>query len=65
MFRRRVDVDLPPATLTVDGNTFTLDFASDWLETHPLTAYSLEQEINEWAKVGFHLRVRTQAELAH
>ena len=65
LFRRRVDVDLPPVTLTVDGSSFTLDFAGDWLETHPLTAYSLEQEVNEWAKVGFHLRVRTQDELAH
>jgi exopolyphosphatase / guanosine-5'-triphosphate,3'-diphosphate pyrophosphatase len=65
LFRRRVDVDLPPVTLDVDGSTFTLDFAGDWLETHPLTAYSLEQEVNEWAKVGFHLRIRTQDELAH
>ena len=63
LFRRRVDVALPPVTLHVDDNTFILEFAGQWLEEHPLTAYSLEQEIAEWDKVGYALRVAHHAEL--
>jgi exopolyphosphatase/guanosine-5'-triphosphate,3'-diphosphate pyrophosphatase len=63
LFRRRVDVALPPVTLEVQDGVMTLSFAGDWLEQHPLTAYSLEQEVLEWEKVGLMLRVMADAEL--
>lgn len=63
LFRRRVDVALPPVTLEVRNGVFTLNFAGNWLEQHPLTAYSLEQEVAEWEKVGITLRVVAGAEL--
>jgi exopolyphosphatase/guanosine-5'-triphosphate,3'-diphosphate pyrophosphatase len=63
LFRRRVDVVLPPVTLEVRAEVLTLNFAGDWLEQHPLTAYSLEQEVAEWEKVGMTLRVLAGAEL--
>jgi exopolyphosphatase/guanosine-5'-triphosphate,3'-diphosphate pyrophosphatase len=63
LFRRRVDVELPPVSLDIIGERdFTLDFAGDWLERHPLTAYTLEQEIAEWSRVGIALEVRTHPE---
>jgi exopolyphosphatase/pppGpp-phosphohydrolase len=54
---------LPPVTLEVRAEVLTLNFAGDWLEQHPLTAYSLEQEVAEWEKVGMTLRVLAGAEL--
>lgn len=59
LLRRRVDVVLPPVTLRVQGNAMTLNFGNDWLAHHPLTAYSLEQEVAEWEKVGVNLRIES------
>jgi exopolyphosphatase/guanosine-5'-triphosphate,3'-diphosphate pyrophosphatase len=63
LFRRRVDVALPAVTLKTQAEVLTLSFAGNWLEQHPLTAYSLEQEVAEWEKIGIKLRVLAGAEL--
>jgi exopolyphosphatase/guanosine-5'-triphosphate,3'-diphosphate pyrophosphatase len=66
LFRRRVDVELAPVSLKIaEEKIFTLDFAGDWLERHPLTAYTLEQEVAEWARVGISLVLQSHAEVEH
>ncbi|WP_085316218.1 exopolyphosphatase [Derxia lacustris] len=58
LFRRRVEIELPPVSLALDGNIFVLGFDGQWLDAHPLTDYTLEQEMAEWDKVGFGLKVK-------
>jgi exopolyphosphatase / guanosine-5'-triphosphate,3'-diphosphate pyrophosphatase len=44
------------ATLTPRG--FQLTVAADWLESVPLTATGLDEEVRQWAAVGLELKLR-------
>ena len=58
--RRRGHLDLPKLSLTRDKNKvdgYSLQLPADFLQTHPLTDYSLKQEADEWAKLGIQLAI--------
>ena len=58
--RRRGHLDLPKLSLTRDKNKvdgYNLQLPADFLQTHPLTDYSLKQEADEWAKLGIQLTI--------
>ena len=39
--------------LNVFDTTFELFISKKWIKNHPLTEYTLDQEIKEWKKLGF------------
>ena len=47
-FRSRQDISLPEMRLSLAGNRLSLDIDPAWLRQHPLTEYSLSQEIKHW-----------------
>src|SRR5690606_1288714 len=55
LLRRREDFDPIPLTLTGKGKRFQASVSKEWLESHPLTEYSLRAEQDEWKKIGFEL----------
>ena len=50
-------VELPTWSLKF-AKTIELSLASDWLTTHPLTQYLLEEEAAHWERVGVRLELR-------
>lgn len=56
-YRRRLDLDLPSMSLRGGPTRFQLGISPDWLEQHPLTVFSLQQEAAEWAKAGIDLQL--------
>ena len=57
MFRSRSDKRLPRIPVTKSGSTYTLDIDGGWLDTNPLTAAELRDEITSWRKLGVELYV--------
>lgn len=55
--RRREDLPEIPLSLDVHSKRVTINASARWLESRPLTAYSLEAERTEWKKAGFSLQV--------
>ena len=55
--RRREDPQELPLSLQVHNKKITLRASEKWLQSRPLTAYSLESEKIEWKKAGFTLLV--------
>ncbi len=51
--RRRTNADPPPLGLASKGKRIALHLSENWLESHPLSAYSLENEQHEWHKTGY------------
>lgn len=51
--RRREDLGSLPVTIAIKGKTILINAEKAWLETHPLTEFSLQAEKREWNKVGF------------
>ncbi|OUV03900.1 MAG: hypothetical protein CBC42_00415 [Betaproteobacteria bacterium TMED82] len=49
--RSRRDLKLPPMQLSVREGSIDLHMSSEWLMKYPLTAFTLEQEAKEWAKM--------------
>jgi exopolyphosphatase/guanosine-5'-triphosphate,3'-diphosphate pyrophosphatase len=47
-YRSRQDLPLPDMRLALNGNRLSLDIEPAWLRQHPLTEYSLSQEIKHW-----------------
>ena len=54
--RRRDDLDMLP-NLRVDGREYTLEFQENWLEEHPLTRASLEQEADHFTYINAQLKI--------
>jgi len=54
---RRLDRELPPITLSYDSDTTQLQFADQWLESHPLMVADLEREVIYWRGCGLRLKV--------
>ncbi|AZY48446.1 exopolyphosphatase [Bordetella avium] len=57
LMRRREDTPLP-FTLHVQGTDIQVDIAREWLDSHPLTDFTLRGEVSEWGKVGFSFALR-------
>lgn len=55
--RRQITLPLISAVMTEKGTTLSMPAA--WLGEHPLTAYLLRQECDDWAKVGCPLTLKT------
>ena len=55
--RGRSDVDLPPLEARYGGARFRIGIDRGWLARNPLTVTALREEIREWEKVGFELRI--------
>ncbi|MFZ9841292.1 MAG: exopolyphosphatase [Burkholderiaceae bacterium] len=56
-YRSRRPTSLPELKFSAKGKRFRLGLDAKWLQNHPLTQYSLDQECSEWSKVGFELQV--------
>jgi exopolyphosphatase/guanosine-5'-triphosphate,3'-diphosphate pyrophosphatase len=52
VYRNRQPVTLPDIALAHDGKRLRLAIDDAWLTAHPLTAYSLDQEIKAWDALG-------------
>ncbi|HEX4327726.1 MAG TPA: hypothetical protein VH105_12960, partial [Burkholderiales bacterium] len=50
--RSRQDLDLPDVRLSLNSDKLVLDIEQAWLRQHPLTEYSLNQEIKHWQGLG-------------
>ena len=55
--RRRETIAELPLTLKVDDKRVLIRASRKWLDSRPLTAYSLEGERKEWKKAGFSVAV--------
>ena len=55
--RRRCDVTLPPIQAKAQGRKFRLALDLDWLLKNPLTVTALRDEVREWDKIGFELKI--------
>jgi len=58
LFRARVARDCQPLQLVRERGGFTLELPQAWLHDAPLTAASLYEEEQQWARVGKRLRIR-------
>jgi exopolyphosphatase/guanosine-5'-triphosphate,3'-diphosphate pyrophosphatase len=57
LHRSRSDIALPPLQARRQGKKFRLTLDSGWLGRNPLTVTALHDEIREWDKIGFELKV--------
>ncbi len=55
--RARADVQLPRVQAKHQGAKFRIGVDAEWLGRNPLTANALAEEIREWEKVGFELKI--------
>lgn len=55
--RARRDTRFPPLEVKVQGERLRLGFDAAWLESNPLTATALREEIAEWIRIGHEIRV--------
>lgn len=56
-YRHRTAIDLPRPQLKIDGKRFRLSVDRAWLQRSPLTVAALSEEVREWEKIGYELRV--------
>ena len=52
VYRSRQPLEMPPLELRLEGRRLHLIIEENWLQTNPLTAYSLDQEIKAWQDLG-------------
>ena len=57
MHRSRADAALPPLQARRQGKKLRLAIDSGWLARNPLTVTALHDEVREWDRVGFELKV--------
>ena len=55
--RARRDARFPPLEIKAQGERLRLSFDAAWLESNPLTATALREEIAEWTRIGHEIRV--------
>jgi exopolyphosphatase/guanosine-5'-triphosphate,3'-diphosphate pyrophosphatase len=56
-YRSRASAQLPTVRLQTTGKGVALTLDADWLEHHPLTRFTLNQEQAEWAKMNLLLEI--------
>ncbi|CAM2066392.1 Ppx-GppA domain-containing protein [Sulfidibacter corallicola] len=59
--RERRDQPIPEIEIDWEPNEIWLDVPDEWLADHPLTRYDLELEQNYWERIGYTLRINTDA----
>lgn len=55
--RARRDTRFPPLEIKTQGDRLRLAFDAAWLESNPLTATALREEIAEWTRIGHEIRI--------
>jgi len=55
--RSRSDIELPRLEIFLGDTECALRIESEWLERNPLTDTALHTEVEEWATLGFDLRI--------
>jgi exopolyphosphatase/guanosine-5'-triphosphate,3'-diphosphate pyrophosphatase len=60
--RCRSDIQLPRLEVRSSNSEFTLFIEPGWLERNPLTDTALSAEVEQWATLGFKLRVTHEME---
>lgn len=58
-YRRRSPFSADVIALSLQDKNITLEVNKRWLDTHPLTRYSLSLEEQEWNNVGFNFKINT------
>ncbi|MDQ8034381.1 exopolyphosphatase [Bordetella genomosp. 1] len=53
LLRRREDVSPLPIKVSVKGTSIVVQAERAWLDSHPLSDFTLRGEESEWSKVGF------------
>ena len=56
-YRSRADVNLPSLQVRLQGKKLRLAVDSGWLARNPLTATALHEEVREWDKIDFELKM--------
>ena len=56
--RSRTDLQPPKMIIKAENKKFILHVSEDWLNSHPLTRYTLEQESKEWLRVGIEFLIK-------
>lgn len=56
-YRSRADIALPPLQTRRQGKKFRLTVEAGWLARNPLTVTALHDEIREWDRAGFELKI--------
>ena len=56
-YRGRVDIALPVIQAKYGNARFRVALDAEWLSRNPLTATALREEIREWQRIGFELKV--------
>lgn len=65
LFLRRREMEaLPTVRITLQDGGLTLNVGKRWLAEHPLTHYSLETEVDQWARIGLALEINPEAAAA-
>lgn len=55
--RGRADIAVPPIQAKAQGRRFRLTLDLDWLLKNPLTVTTLREEVRDWDKIGFELKI--------
>lgn len=55
--RARRDTRFPPLEIKNQGERLRMAFDARWLESNPLTATALREEVAEWTRIGYDIRV--------
>ena len=55
--RARRDTRFPPLEIKIQGERLRMAFDARWLESNPLTATALREEVAEWTRIGYDIRV--------
>lgn len=58
LMRRRESLSRLPLRIELNNNAFYVVTNKTWLNNHPLTAYSLENEVAEWVKTGLEITLQ-------
>jgi exopolyphosphatase / guanosine-5'-triphosphate,3'-diphosphate pyrophosphatase len=56
-YRGRTEIPLPSIQARYSGARFRLNVDREWLADNPLTAAALREEMREWQRIGFELKV--------
>ena len=55
--RSREDAAIPAFRLSAGDTTITAAFGAEWMETHPLTVFDLQQEAKDLKAIGLQFRI--------
>ena len=57
LYRRRADMQLPAIQARRQGRKFRVTLDAEWLARNPLTVTALHDEIREWARIDFEVKI--------